>query len=164
MPDPSLGEDVAAAVVVNNTSVTEKELRQFTNIRLSYFKVPRRIVILDEIPKGPTGKLQRIGLAEKLGLIAEDAQSVSERAKFIAARNPVEEALARIWHDVLDVEGIGVHDQFLDLGGDSLLASQLIARLRETLDLEINLIDFFDAPTIAEQALIIQKMILNEEQ
>jgi len=163
MPDPSLGEDVAAAVVVNDTGVTESELRQFTNIRLSYFKVPRRIVILDEIPKGPTGKLQRIGLAEKLGLITQDDQAVSAQVKFVAARNPVEEALATIWIEVLDVEGIGVHNRFLDLGGDSLLASQLISRLRETLDLEINLIDFFDAPTIAEQALIVQRMILNEQ-
>lgn len=164
MPDPSLGEDVAAAVVVNDTRVTEKELRQFTNTRLSYFKVPRRIIILDEIPKGQTGKLQRIGLAEKLGIVAEGAQADSERVKFVAPRNPVEDALATIWLEVLDVEGIGVHDRFLDLGGDSLVASQLISRLRETLGLEINLIDFFDAPTIAEQALIVQRMILNEEQ
>jgi acyl-CoA synthetase (AMP-forming)/AMP-acid ligase II len=48
--------------------VTERELRDFANVRLAAFKVPARIVILSEIPKGATGKLQRIGLAQKLGL------------------------------------------------------------------------------------------------
>jgi oxalate---CoA ligase len=64
-----LGEDVAAAVVLREgASVTEQELRQFAQTKLADFKVPRRIVFLPEIPKGATGKLQRIGLAAKLGL------------------------------------------------------------------------------------------------
>jgi acyl-CoA synthetase (AMP-forming)/AMP-acid ligase II len=69
MPHDKLGEDVAAAVVLREgTSATERELRDFCATRLADFKVPRRLVFLDEIPKGATGKLQRIGLAEKLGL------------------------------------------------------------------------------------------------
>ncbi len=69
LPHDTLGEEVAAAVVLQDgTSVDEQELREFAAERLAKFKVPRRIVILDEIPKGATGKLQRIGLAEKLGL------------------------------------------------------------------------------------------------
>jgi acyl-CoA synthetase (AMP-forming)/AMP-acid ligase II len=69
MPHPKLGEEVAAAVVLNpGMQVGEGELRDFTRQRLAAFKVPRKILILDEIPKGATGKLQRIGLASKLGL------------------------------------------------------------------------------------------------
>ncbi len=69
MPHDKLGEDVAAAVVLREgLQPTEKELRDFVSERLAPFKVPRRIVFLDEIPKGSTGKLQRIGLAAKLGL------------------------------------------------------------------------------------------------
>ncbi|MEZ5565511.1 MAG: acyl--CoA ligase [Gammaproteobacteria bacterium] len=69
MPHPMLGEDVAAAVVLKSgLAVDEYELRQFASQRLSSAKVPRRILFLDEIPKGATGKLQRIGLATKLGL------------------------------------------------------------------------------------------------
>ena len=68
-PHAKLGEDVAAAVVLNaGTSATEAELREFAATRLAGFKVPRTIVFLDEIPKGATGKLQRIGLAARLGL------------------------------------------------------------------------------------------------
>jgi len=60
---------VAAAVVLREGhTVDGKALREFASKRLADFKVPRKIVLLDEIPKGPTGKLQRIGLAEKLGL------------------------------------------------------------------------------------------------
>ena len=69
MPHEKLGEDVAAALVLREgAKLTERELREFASSRLAAFKVPRRVVFLDEIPKGPTGKLQRIGLAEKLGL------------------------------------------------------------------------------------------------
>jgi len=69
MPHDKLGEEVAAAVVLREgTEVTERELQTFAGERLANFKVPRKILFLDEIPKGATGKLQRIGLAEKLGL------------------------------------------------------------------------------------------------
>ncbi len=69
MPHERLGEEVAAAVVLRDgAEAEERELRRFVGERLADFKTPRRIVILDEIPKGATGKVQRIGLAEKLGL------------------------------------------------------------------------------------------------
>jgi acyl-CoA synthetase (AMP-forming)/AMP-acid ligase II len=69
VPHDMLGEDVAAAVVLREgRAVTEHELRAFLSERLAPFKVPRKICFLAEIPKGPTGKLQRIGLAQKLGL------------------------------------------------------------------------------------------------
>ena len=69
IPHDKLGEDVAAALVLGaGQTVDEREMRDFAGSRLAKFKVPRRVVFLDEIPKGPTGKLQRIGLAEKLGL------------------------------------------------------------------------------------------------
>jgi acyl-CoA synthetase (AMP-forming)/AMP-acid ligase II len=69
MPHKMLGEEVAAAVVlVDGASVTDRELKEFAADKLAPFKIPKTFVFLDEIPKGATGKLQRIGLAEKLGL------------------------------------------------------------------------------------------------
>jgi acyl-CoA synthetase (AMP-forming)/AMP-acid ligase II len=69
VPHKRLGEDVAAAVVLSDgAEVTDRELRSFVSEHLADFKVPRTILFVDEIPKGPTGKLQRIGLAEQLGL------------------------------------------------------------------------------------------------
>ena len=69
MPHKSLGEDVAAAIVLREDGeATEREIQTFASDRLAAFKVPRKVLFIDEIPKGATGKLQRIGLAEKLGL------------------------------------------------------------------------------------------------
>ncbi|MBV8613831.1 MAG: AMP-binding protein, partial [Acetobacteraceae bacterium] len=71
LPHPMLGEEVAAAIVLEEgASVQDHELRAFAAERLAPFKVPRKFVFLNEIPKGATGKLQRIGLAEKLGMSA----------------------------------------------------------------------------------------------
>ncbi len=70
LPHPKLGEEVAAAVVLTEGSAaTEKDIRAFAAERMADFKVPRKVIIMDEIPKGATGKMQRIGLAEKLGLV-----------------------------------------------------------------------------------------------
>jgi acyl-CoA synthetase (AMP-forming)/AMP-acid ligase II len=69
IPHDKLGEEVGAAVVLREgQAVTERVLRDYVASRLVDFKAPRKIIFLDEIPKGPTGKLQRIGLAQKLGL------------------------------------------------------------------------------------------------
>ena len=71
MPHAKLGEEVAAAVTLaEGAEASEAEIREFASRRLADFKVPRKIVVLEEIPKGATGKLQRIGLAEKLGLVS----------------------------------------------------------------------------------------------
>ena len=76
MPHPSLGEEVAAAIVLREgVPATEQEIKDWAAVRLIDFKVPRRIVFLEEIPKGATGKLQRIGLAEKLGLTGRGTPS-----------------------------------------------------------------------------------------
>jgi acyl-CoA synthetase (AMP-forming)/AMP-acid ligase II len=70
LPDAKLGEEVAAVIVLREgAAATEAEIRDFARARLAPFKVPRRVLFLAEIPKGATGKLQRIGLAEKLGLV-----------------------------------------------------------------------------------------------
>jgi acyl-CoA synthetase (AMP-forming)/AMP-acid ligase II len=69
VPHERLGEEVAAAVVlVDGASADERELREHASKQLADFKTPKRIIILEDIPKGATGKVQRIGLAEKLGL------------------------------------------------------------------------------------------------
>ena len=69
IPHPKLGEEVGAVVVLRSgTECTERELRDFVAKHVADFKVPRKVVFVSEIPKGATGKLQRIGLAAKLGL------------------------------------------------------------------------------------------------
>ncbi len=156
LPDVKLGEDVAAAVVLKpGASLSEREVREFAASRLADFKAPRRVVILDEIPKGPTGKLQRIGLAEKLGLGFSSAPNT--RPEYIAPRTRIEEQLVELWTEVLRVDVIGVQDNFLDIGGDSILASRLISRIRDDFGMDIPIIDFFDKGTPAEMASMIAR-------
>ena len=69
VPHEKLGEDLYAAVILrDNNSINENELKDYCRKRLTQFKIPKKILIVDEIPKGATGKLQRIGLHEKLGI------------------------------------------------------------------------------------------------
>lgn len=71
VPHPKLGEEVGAAIVLTNPDTTVQDLKAFAKTRVAEFKIPKHIVIMDEIPKGATGKMQRIGMAEKLGLTKE---------------------------------------------------------------------------------------------
>jgi acyl-CoA synthetase (AMP-forming)/AMP-acid ligase II len=88
VPHPTLGEEVAAAVVLRDGArATEEELRAFASGRLAPFKVPRTLLFLEEIPKGPTGKLQRIGLAAKLGLDGSREELDGSQAKLDGPRS-----------------------------------------------------------------------------
>ncbi|MDZ7638928.1 MAG: non-ribosomal peptide synthetase [Bryobacterales bacterium] len=130
VPHTSLGQDVAAAVVLHVGAVASPaELQRFAAASLASFKVPNRILIVDGIPKGPTGKLQRIGLAEQLGLFDKEGHALTSVAPYVAPRNAAEERLAAIWAGVLNVERVGIHDDFSQSGGDSLLAAALLTQV-----------------------------------
>ena len=159
VPHAQLGEEVAAAVVLGESgSATEREIRAFAATRLADFKVPSRVLFVDEIPKGPTGKLQRIGLAETLGITASHQHHREPRqttAEYVAPRTPVESALATIWAEVLGLDHVGIHDSFLDLGGDSLQASQIVARVYDRFQVELFPGFFLGTPTVAAMADVI---------
>ena len=88
IPDERLGEDVAAAVVLRpGHAASEIEIRNYAASRIAQYKVPRRIVFLDELPKGPTGKLQRIGLAALLGLERVAFELVDRSERFVAPQH-----------------------------------------------------------------------------
>jgi acyl carrier protein len=116
--------------------------------------------VVDRIPTGPTGKLQRIGLAARLGLDELDGTATPGEVAFTAPRNAVEELVATWWCEVLGRDPIGVLDHFLDVGGDSVLAAKLLARAQRELAVEISMLDFFDAPTVAAQAELIAAELL----
>jgi non-ribosomal peptide synthetase component E (peptide arylation enzyme) len=161
VPHARLGEEVAAVVVLaDGADVTERQIQEWVGVRLAPFKVPRAVVFASSIPKGPTGKLQRIGLAERLGVAFEDAAPVI--ADDSAPRTAVEEVVASMWEDVLGLDTLGVNERFVDVGGDSILATRLIARVRQMLDIELSIIDFFEAATVADQARLIEAVLLGE--
>lgn len=162
VPDQRLGEQPAAAVVLEaGATIDELSLRQWVEGRLSPAKVPRRIIFLDSLPLGPTGKLQRIGMAERLGLFDLD-DVAGTNAEFVAPRTRTEEVLAEIWAEVLGRDLIGIDDRFLDLGGDSMLAIRLLTRVRERLQIDPSIVAFFDRPTVAAQADLVDDLLVSD--
>jgi acyl-CoA synthetase (AMP-forming)/AMP-acid ligase II len=154
VPHATLGEDVAAAVVLRpDAEAAPRELRQFVAGRLADFKVPRQVLIVEQLPKGSTGKVQRIGLAEKLGL-ADPASR-----PFAAPRTPLENILAGIWADVLRLEQVGIHDDFFARGGDSLLAAHVLTCIHDAMHLDVGVVSLFEAPTVAEMAEHLETLI-----
>ena len=145
VPHATLGEDVAAAVVLHpEASLTPEALRRFLIGRVAEAKIPSTVVFVDELPKGPTGKLQRIGLAERLA----DRLAV----RFVSPRTPMETLVAETFAAVLGIDRVGLHDNFFALGGDSLRGSQVLARLRAQRSVNVPLMALFTHPTVAELA------------
>jgi acyl-CoA synthetase (AMP-forming)/AMP-acid ligase II len=156
VPHSTLGEDVTSAVVLRPDAVaTAKDIRQFAIGRIADFKVPRQILILREIPKGHTGKVQRIGLAAKLGVETSTALPPA----FVAPRTALEKVLAKHWAEILQVEQIGIHDDFFASGGDSLLATDVLAHVYSVTQVELEISQFFEASTVAEVAHHLERLI-----
>jgi amino acid adenylation domain-containing protein len=148
LPDHKLGEAPAAAVVLRaGMTAVEIELREFCSQRLADFKVPRRIVMLDEIPKGPTGKASRIGLSERLGLKAAE-ESKPDPGTRRAPETETEKLVAALWKQVLAHSEIRAEDDFFELGGDSMLAAQFLSRLVATRGSAPPLLHLFEHPTV----------------
>jgi acyl-CoA synthetase (AMP-forming)/AMP-acid ligase II/thioesterase domain-containing protein/acyl carrier protein len=128
-PHASLGEDVAAAVVLrDHANVSRGELRSFVGERVAPFKVPRQIVFVTDIPKGATGKLQRIGLAARLGMAVGGRVADPK----VPLRSDAERRVADLFVRVLELDGpIGATDDFLDLGADSLHVQELLSSIED---------------------------------
>jgi aryl carrier-like protein len=144
VPHKTLGEDLAAAVVLRAGARLDADaVRAHLAEIVAPFKVPARIVFVDEIPKGPTGKLQRIGLADKLASLLQD--------EYVAPTHDTERLLAEIWAEVLGLSEVGIRGNFFALGGDSLRALTISARAAERgLMLPVDVL--FREPTIERLA------------
>jgi len=125
VPHPRLGEDVAAAVVFQpGAVVTPQELRQFLLPRFAAFKLPRRIHQVASLPKGPTGKIHRQELSQLFGTRPAEHPAVEWSS-------PLEIEIAEIWQRLLGCKSIGPEDDFFELGGDSLLATQMLLEVEQ---------------------------------
>ncbi|MCP5113336.1 MAG: AMP-binding protein, partial [bacterium] len=148
-----LGEEIGAAVIVRaGKDLTERDVREYAATRLADFKVPRVVKLVDSIPKGPTGKLQRIGLADKLGIKPMSLPAKSSRSVAVAPSSDIERRLTELWAEVLAHDQFGASDEFFAVGGNSLQATQLLAKLQEVGLGLLPVLDFMDAPTVSGMA------------
>jgi surfactin family lipopeptide synthetase A len=170
VPDHYLGEDVVAFVVPRSgVSCDEKELLGFCECRLGHFKTPTRIYFASDLPKGPSGKVQRLRLRDDAGRpaivryassegqfgIAEGKDHVPDNE--LAATSPsIEQVIAESWAEVLSQPHVDSDSNFFGLGGHSLLAVQCVSLLRERIPVALSLSDFFEHATVSQQAALVR--------
>ncbi|HWB70730.1 MAG TPA: AMP-binding protein, partial [Egibacteraceae bacterium] len=139
-----LGQDVAAAVVVGSATET-RELQSFVRQRLGEHKVPRQVAFVDRLPRNEAGKVLKRELRERF------AAQPSSGAPALPSGD-VEPAVVAGWQAVLGREDVGIHDDFFALGGHSLAAAQVVARLQDAFEVDLPVTAVFERPTVAELA------------
>jgi len=140
-----------AYIILNQPkSLDAADLRAFLKQKLPDYMIPTAFITMDAFPLTPNGKIDRRALP------APEQAQISAGKTFVSPRTPVEETLVKIWEEILGLKRIGVQDNFFDLGGHSLLATQVMSRLQGTFQVEIPLRNFFESPTVAELAELIE--------
>jgi FkbM family methyltransferase len=134
---------------IDEPILTAAELRSFLSVKLPEYMVPSVFMFLEALPLTPNGKVDRNTLP------TPDQSRLDLEESFAAPRMSIEEALARIWAEILKRERVGIHDNFFDIGGHSLLATQVISRIRRAFQIEIPLRALFEKPTVEELAIAI---------
>jgi amino acid adenylation domain-containing protein len=131
-------------------SISHAELRGFLKTKLPEYMIPTAFVTLSELPLTPNGKVDRRALPAP-----SDARA--ELSAATAPRTPVEEMLANIWAEVIGIDRVGIHDNFFELGGHSLLATRIHSRVSQTFKVDVPLRSFFEQPTVAILAALIEQ-------
>ena len=122
-------------------------LRKFLKEKLPEYMIPKAFVVLDSLPLTASGKVDRLALTE----LDSYASRLIDKT-FIAPRTPTESTLAEIWAEVLNIERVGIYDNFFDLGGDSLLTVRLMKQIHKQFERELPLSSLFLNPTIESLA------------
>ncbi len=145
---------LVAYVVGQDVDPNIDDLRMQLKGILPDYMMPASFVFLDHLPLSANGKIDRKALP------APDIvrQFVTQ---YVAPRNPTEEALVKLWEEVLGVDRIGIQDDFFELGGHSLLAAQLMARIRLTFDIDLPLSVLLNVPSIAGMSPLVEEAIIN---
>ncbi|MET0397710.1 MAG: amino acid adenylation domain-containing protein [Longimicrobiaceae bacterium] len=147
--DGAGGTLLAAYFVPAGAAPAPAELRAHLREWLPEYMVPAAFVALEALPRTPSGKTDRRALPEP------DPAHSAEGAAYAPPRTATEETVAAIWAEVLGVGRVGIHEHFFDLGGHSLRAAQIVARLRGAFRVELPMGALFDAPTVAELAALV---------
>ena len=127
------------------------EVKNYLKQKLPEYMIPSALVLLDDLPLTPSGKVDRRALP------APDQSRRELENVYQAPRTATEETLAAIWREVLKLVKVGVYDNFFDLGGHSLLATQIVSRIRSAFSIEFPLRTLFESPTVAEMAAIVMQ-------
>lgn len=136
---------VAYVVSALNTSIDVLALKKILANDLPEFMVPSVFVELKALPLTPNGKIDRNALP-----VPENKKQTTSRASFVKAENALQESIVVCWQEVLNLEKIGLDDNFFDIGGHSLLVVEVLSKLRENIEQPVKMIDMFRFPTIRQ--------------
>jgi amino acid adenylation domain-containing protein len=146
----------AYVVTAQDAPRNVSELRSHLKERLPEYMIPSAFVYLDALPLTSHGKIDRRALP------APDAERPALAEAFIGPQTTTEKSLASIWTKLLGINRVGSNDNYFELGGDSLLATQLVSQVRRVFEVELPLVDLFQHPTLAELAAAIEEIIIEQ--
>jgi acyl carrier protein len=153
------GEDVRLVAYTElHPGTTDEELRRHLAQWVPDYMIPSAFAAVDALPLTPSGKVDRVALAER------EVAGPGDDSAYVAPRTAVEEAVAEIWADVLGVERVSVEADFFALGGHSLLATQVVAQVRTEFAIDLPLHSLFMYPTVASLSAEIITLMSAAEQ
>jgi acyl carrier protein len=142
---------IAYFVPASHPVITVTQLRKRLAQVIPDYMIPAVFVAIGEIPKTPNGKIDRLHLPSVSG------ERPTLDVPFAPAGTNTEKELSQLWSEVLGLDQVGIHDDFFELGGNSLVATRIINRVLQTFQLELPIKAIFDAPTVVEMALLIEQ-------
>jgi amino acid adenylation domain-containing protein len=145
-------QQLVAYVTSKNGAIESQQLRAYLKPKLPDYMIPATFVNLPQFPITANGKIDRQALP-----VPESGGR--DAAAFTPPETLVEEILADIWSDVLHLKSVSIHDNFFQLGGHSLLVTQVLSRIQGTLDVTVPVRDFFAAATIAQLAELVEEQL-----
>jgi amino acid adenylation domain-containing protein len=178
IPDRYVGEDlVAFAVLRDGMNCDEKELLTFCEKQLGHFKTPTRIHFVEDLPKGPSGKVQRLRLVDEASKpavarsvsLSGGLPKISKTADSNGSHGPatnvdLEKIVIEVWSELLSQKQIDAQSNFFALGGHSLLAIQCLSKLREKVPVILSLTDFFENSTVTQLAELVRKRMASSSE
>lgn len=152
----SIADFLGFNVIVTSAPLSVKKFKSedlnfFLRSKLPEYMIPSFIDVIDKLPLTSSGKVDRKALSTDIHVVA------GVERRLVAPRTPTESSLAEIWRQILKIDQIGVYDSFFEIGGDSLLAIQLIPLIRNAFKVELPVQGLFEAPTISQLANLIDK-------
>ena len=148
---------VAYVITTDNSREPIADLRNSLKAKLPAYMVPAAFEVIEEFPLLSSGKINRRALPEpQFNRPATDAT-------LELPTTPLEEMLLGVWREVLKIDQIGINDNFFDLGGHSLLAARLVSNIRSVMEVELNMVDVFEAPTISSLAEMLYPRVAQTE-
>ncbi|NEO46358.1 MAG: non-ribosomal peptide synthetase [Moorea sp. SIO4A3] len=143
---------VGYIVPLEGEHLSNKELHNYLKQHLPDYMIPALFVMLAALPLTPNGKVNRLALPDT------KQETVSTREDYVAPRTNIEKTLVSIWSQILNLQQVGIYDNFFLLGGDSLQAMRVVSQVRSTLNIELPLRSLFEFPTVIEWAKQIDRV------